>query len=67
MCFKMAELCEICLKLIKRWKDTNGNVRYEGVILCNNCQDKVEEISNKCQGEKSFEVIIKELKRKKKK
>lgn len=38
----MADMCEICMKLLEHWND--GIPNYDSAVLCSKCSEEVNEI-----------------------
>ncbi len=62
----MAELCEICLTPLRLWDDYTTIDHDNDSMLCLKCQEEVEELYDKSDGEKEFEKCVEEIRKKKK-
>ena len=66
---KMADICEICIKQLKMYVDYDRLITYEEdeIILCRNCQEEVDELYNKHDGDKEFKKCVEEVRKRKRK
>ena len=62
----MAEICEVCLTQLKLWKDY-VTINYDlEAILCQKCEEEVDELYNKHKCKKEFKKCIEEIRKKEK-
>ena len=63
----MGEICEICLTQLKLWDDYVC-IDYESeAILCSKCQEEVDELHDKHEGEKEFKKCVEEIRKRREK
>lgn len=55
----MADLCDICIKRLDHWEDPIPD--YEGVSLCSQCNEEVDDLYESKEGKKSFEWCVKQI------
>ena len=59
----MGEICEICMVQLKLWDDY-VTIDYEAeAILCSKCQEEVDELYDKQEGDKEFKECVEEIRK----
>ena len=62
----MGEICEICMIQLKLWDDY-VTIDYESeAILCSKCQEEVDELYEKHEGDKEFKKCVEEVRKRRK-
>ena len=59
----MGEICEICMIQLKLWDDYVTIDYGAEAILCAKCQEEVDELYNKHEGDKEFKKCVEEIRK----